>query len=236
MSFLPWCWVAPRPKWHSWGEWTKTSETISPHGPFLLVSCFSQAFYHRAGNLTYSHRRDPGMGSNSLHKLRAAMLHEITPSSVPRILTVMKFVMLPPGVAGDAQSFFIGKGATLQSPEFRSTVYLGEHCESLSSLTDVPLTATVSCYPQLLTQSCSRCFSGPWAFLAELYLLCLFGFLLNNLFLMTIHLGQRFGANTWIYWATLSQDNLLMRPVNYSNIYLSSHFISFLSKIPDAVK
>lgn len=236
MSFLPWCWVAPRPKSQGWGEWTKTSETISPHGPFLLVSYFSQAFYHRAGNPTYSHQRDPGMGSNSLHKPRAAMLHEITPSPVPRILTVMNFVMLPPGVAGDVQPFFIGKGATLQSPEFRSTVYLDEHRESLSSLTGDSLTATVSCYPQSLTQPCSCCFSGPWTFLAKLHLLCLIGFLLNSLFLMTIHLGQRFGANTWIYWATLSQDHLLMRPVNYSNIYLSSHFISFLNKIPDAVK
>lgn len=77
------------------------------------------------------------------------MLHEITQSPVPRILTVMNFVMLPLGVSGVVQPFFIGKGATLQSPEFCSTVYLGEHCESLSCLTDVPLMAkVVSCYPK----------------------------------------------------------------------------------------
>lgn len=113
------------------------------------MSYFSQAFYHSAGNPTYSHRGGPGIGSNSLHKPRAATLHEITQSPVPRILTVMNFVMLPLGVSGVVQPFFIGKGATLQSPEFCSTVYLGEHCESLSCLTDVPLMAkVVSCYPK----------------------------------------------------------------------------------------
>lgn len=131
------------------------------------------------------------MRSNCLHKPRAATLHEITLSPVPRVLTVMNFAMLPPGVAGAVQPFFIGKGAPLQSPEFCSMVYLGEHCESSSSLTDVPLMATVRCYPKVVgqkTQPFSCCFSGPWAFLAELYLLCLIGFLLNNLLLMTIHL------------------------------------------------
>lgn len=139
------------------------------------------------------------MGSNSLHKSRAATLHEITPSPVPRVLMVMDFVMLLPGVARDVQPFFIGKGATLQSPEFCSTVDLGEHWESLSSLR-----CPFDGHCQLLSQSCvgqktqpySCCFSGPWIFLAELYFLCLIGFLLNNLFLMIIHLGQRFWADT----------------------------------------
>lgn len=89
------------------------------------------------------------MRSNSLHKPRAVMLHEITPSPVPRVLTVMGFVMLPPGVARDVQPFFIGKGATFQSPEFCSTVYLGGHWESLSSLR-----CPFDGHCQLLPQSC----------------------------------------------------------------------------------